>query len=900
MLQTTTNSTLGQASFTESRVDYGTGRSSWDSTNSRWTFGFDNANNLRAYEVQTTGSAGGSTTTTTYRTSYNLADGYLENTQRATVGSQFAETYRTYNVDHELTKVSYSNSTDLPRTRYFANNQAGEVLTVIQTGATNTTENWDRAILHTTYLNPALDPGKAQYFFFINNNQVGAVGLVSQNDFAVPHFEVNATPISEGYPAATPPTVVVQGGDTLRLIAARVFGDASLWYILADENGLKDPDAALTAGTMLRVPNDVVSLSNTADSFKPYNVADALGDTSPTVPPPPAPKGCGVIGMIIIIVVAIVATILTAGVAAGAMGAGFSAIMSTGATAMVGGSIAAAGAIAAGTAAAGAVLSTGAVMAAAAIGAAVGSAVSQGVGIAIGAQDKFDWKQVGMAALSAGIGSGLGAAANAATAVRNGTQAASMLSKVGSAVGRFGSVGNAVAGNVLTQGLAVATGLQSRFSWKDVAMAAITAPVGDAAGRLAGAAAAPLGGKVADFIGDFAGGVASGYVQRALGGKTDSISILADAFGNAVGNSITHAGVPSSEKYAGMGLGERLKESMKGFVGDTFGRRSELTKNPELEDRLATTTTPTQDEQRNAAAEVRNQQVAAETSAAVASSGSGAVSQGMAEPPMEEIVVTGYRKTYAENLYDMQQEARLSMLRTLKSGLDASLRARLDAEGLKNSVEAEMSLGEYALVSVGGLMYNFYNSTKQGLVAIGNGIGSLYDFQQRVLGDVLHGDVKAALGEYKDAFAAAKIDVETLAAGIKNVAQVLADPDAREMLLNYAKDYYNVSSSVSQAQILGALPVELLVAAGTAGASAVVKGSTTVQRIGAAIGRWPTCCAASKLPLKDCRPHTVVVPRSAARSRAPRSPVVVGPSRSVWMRTASSSSPKTGLWTASG
>ena len=268
MLQITTKYPQSGASFEESRVNYGTGRSTWNNSTQTWSLGFDDANNLRAYDATTKGSSSATATTTNYTTFYNLADGYQENRQRSQVGNQWAETLRTYNVDHELTKVGYrdsaNSSVDLPRTRYFANNQAGQVLTVIQTPASNTADNWDRAILHTTYANPSADPGKAQSFFFVNNNQVGAMGLVSSNEYAVPHFEVNATPISDDYPAATPSTVIVQGGDTLRTVAARVFGDASLWYILADENGLSDPDTALTAGSMLRVPNDVVSLSNTA------------------------------------------------------------------------------------------------------------------------------------------------------------------------------------------------------------------------------------------------------------------------------------------------------------------------------------------------------------------------------------------------------------------------------------------------------------------------------------------------------------------------------------------------------------------------------------------------------------------------------------------------------------
>ena len=215
MLQITTKYPQSGASFEESRVNYGTGRSTWNSSTQTWSLGFDDANNLRAYDATTKGSSSATATTTNYTNFYNLADGYLENRQRSQVGSQWAETLRTYNVNHELTKVGYrdsaNSSVDLPRTRYFANNQAGQVLTVIQTPASNTTEQLgSRDPAHRRTLNPTPDPGKAQSFFFVNNNQVGAMGLVSSNEYAVPHFEVNATPISDSYPAATPATVIVQ------------------------------------------------------------------------------------------------------------------------------------------------------------------------------------------------------------------------------------------------------------------------------------------------------------------------------------------------------------------------------------------------------------------------------------------------------------------------------------------------------------------------------------------------------------------------------------------------------------------------------------------------------------------------------------------------------------------
>jgi hypothetical protein len=82
---------------------------------------------------------------------------------------------------------------------------------------------------------------------------------------------------------------VVSAGDTLRGIALAVFGDAQLWYLIADANGLKT-DADLTTGRNLSIPNKVTNLRNAADTFKPYAPGAIIGDTTPTLPDPPLPQ----------------------------------------------------------------------------------------------------------------------------------------------------------------------------------------------------------------------------------------------------------------------------------------------------------------------------------------------------------------------------------------------------------------------------------------------------------------------------------------------------------------------------------------------------------------------------------------------------------------------------------
>ena len=73
------------------------------------------------------------------------------------------------------------------------------------------------------------------------------------------------------------PSYVVDEGDSLMSIARSVWGDAQLWYLIAEANGLSGPASPLPAGMILTIPNNVVNLHNRHNTFDPYNATDALG-----------------------------------------------------------------------------------------------------------------------------------------------------------------------------------------------------------------------------------------------------------------------------------------------------------------------------------------------------------------------------------------------------------------------------------------------------------------------------------------------------------------------------------------------------------------------------------------------------------------------------------------------
>jgi YD repeat-containing protein len=456
------------------------------------TTGFDRTGTLRGYKVEIYRPNDGKYLyATEHKLEYRLGDSYQLINEKAdsftTVHNvslpHHGETTRTYNVNGEL--VQYSDIVDANKNRYFVNDASGKALLAVTGNFNGKSGNSVIGQAIGQAIARAGNTAKAQYFFSANGQSIGSFGQLTNEDgdFEA-NFDVNFTPVSEQF-TSQPSQVIAQAGDTLRAIAARVFGDPSLWYVIAEENGLTDPDAALEEGKLLRIPNRVLSLSNTSSSFKPFDVSDAIGDTTPTQPTPKKKKHGGLRGFlttIAVIVVAVVVTFLLTPYA---------------------------------TAALGNFLGYGAA-------AAAGSAASQGVAIAAGVQDEFSWGQVGTAFLSAGI--------------LQGTDVGSLAGKAG--LGEFGtSVLQGAINSTVNQGVSIALGLQDSFSWSAVALGAVSTGVASetakwAGGQVTGSAA------VQKFVTNVAASAGSVLVRTAFGGKIDTTAVLADVFGTALGNSI--------------------------------------------------------------------------------------------------------------------------------------------------------------------------------------------------------------------------------------------------------------------------------------------------------------------------------------------------------------------------
>lgn len=55
---------------------------------------------------------------------------------------------------------------------------------------------------------------------------------------------------------------VIQTGDRLDTLAHQFYGDASLWWIIATANNIHDAPFAVNDGTILRIPENYLEISN--------------------------------------------------------------------------------------------------------------------------------------------------------------------------------------------------------------------------------------------------------------------------------------------------------------------------------------------------------------------------------------------------------------------------------------------------------------------------------------------------------------------------------------------------------------------------------------------------------------------------------------------------------------
>ena len=433
---------------------------------------YDRLGNVRDYRVS---NYSGTAYTNYYSVSYAKFDSYRE---REVNGSStwFQAGKTTTTLDVNGNAVAVSDLFMASKYREFVNDQAGHILSKTENGA-------------------------RQHYFYVNDRPMGSTGM------GVGDFDFNYTPVSDHYPALTPGGYLVNQGDSLRSIALAVYGDAQLWYLIADANGLRT-DAELVAGKRIVIPNQISNLHNSSDSFKPYNSQRIIGDTTPTLPDPPPPPvssggGCGGIGGLITAVVAIAVTVTTGVPLVAALGGG-----------------------------------TAGLLAGSAVAGVLGGLASQVTGIALGIRQGLSFASMAMDGIANAVSMGLSGGVprvDFASAARL-----------------------AVSSSAISQGLGVITGLQQSFSWRALATAAVSGGFGATLGRSLGSSisgALKGAGQALEEFGERLGsGFVGGLAGSAVGGRGIDLGTVArDAFGNALGNSLARAdwntSAPESELH---------------------------------------------------------------------------------------------------------------------------------------------------------------------------------------------------------------------------------------------------------------------------------------------------------------------------------------------------------------
>ncbi|MGF6647339.1 LysM peptidoglycan-binding domain-containing protein [Paraburkholderia sp. GAS82] len=445
-----------------------------------------------------------------------------------------------------------------PGLSHFEYDVNGHIRKVVDASASRTFTYWtdaDGQVLQRDELGNYNTSRASHSYFYFGGHRVGNVGNdgVDRIDYArematqpvntgdrddrwkrfVPtnsaDFDENYQPINSLYPAAAPGRCTVRGGDTFQSLAAAYYGDATLWYVIADANGLKGADT-LVAGMVLTIPNKVENIHNTYATFKPYDAGKAIGDTRPTVPQAPPPPmviggsvsgagsqgGCGGMSSIIEVVVAVVASVVTMGALA---------------------PVTAMGMVGAGAAAGG-------------MGAAMGSRNPDGPQL----------KDVALGAMGGAVSGGFSASGmgNSLAGAMSG------LGETGSQVGAQAVMG--AGRSALTQGLGVVTGLQHGFDWKGVAAGAIASGAGYGVGQTAV-------GKI-PVVGGVASGVAAGAASTlarggSLGRNVGAITM--DAVASTIGNMVVDrvATASTSTLYGPVGsVDDMVRQAAQAYGGD--------------------------------------------------------------------------------------------------------------------------------------------------------------------------------------------------------------------------------------------------------------------------------------------------------------------------------------------
>jgi hypothetical protein len=303
---------LGKLGF-QSRVDYTLADATPNNHDDNLS-AYDSAGRLSSYRY-TAVSPSNVNYTHTFTSSYEGWEGWVEKTVAGTSNdSNYKPITNTLSYDNfgrlikQQEHTEYQSGAIDDRMRAYSNTAEGQV----QSRRDGT---WKQVNSVWQFVEGDADPNTGATpnygFVYSGGTQVAELAAGSRARANMPTHSILGVNGSGGY-AAGGGTVAALQGEDLRSLAQRVYGTSSLWYVLADANGLSDPDKDLTAGVQLKAPSMGVN-GNDANTFRPYDPNEAIGGTSPSLPyiAPPSVGNCGMIVRVFAVIVAAVVAYYT-------------------------------------------------------------------------------------------------------------------------------------------------------------------------------------------------------------------------------------------------------------------------------------------------------------------------------------------------------------------------------------------------------------------------------------------------------------------------------------------------------------------------------------------------------------------------------------------------------------
>lgn len=347
-------------------------------------------------------------------------------------------------------------------------------------------------------------------------------------------------------------TYTLQPGDTLESVAQQVYGDSSLWYLIADANGISDRKASvggdkspIRAGQRLTLPPVATGQHHTNATHKVLSSTHMLGNTAATAalptPRPPKPKHHSIWSKVIVAVVATVATVLTAGalgVLAGATASSLGTLISTGLSVLGGG-------LAGGTA-----IGLGTTMAIGFSAGFVGSLASQGAANALGMQKGLDFTSALISGLGTAATAGLGHELRNVKALKD---VSALLKEKSYANFNIASAVEMMEQNAASQAINTSLRKHQHFDWTELGVSGV------AGGILGGEMGRDLNerlGKIDHNSGilrtELQSLIGAGAQTATTGAHFDALQVLGDNLGNAIGNAVVNLGTSKTptEKIA--------------------------------------------------------------------------------------------------------------------------------------------------------------------------------------------------------------------------------------------------------------------------------------------------------------------------------------------------------------